>query len=541
MCRIGRSPRSNETLVPAWVRHASRSAGRDVQIGGIRLHVPSSLTIRETEAALAREEARAEAYLQLSAPPFLSSLSPTPTMESRSKPFRGSNKPLPMSPPSEYDSVNSTGPMSGAMHHQFLPPREPSGFSPTTYHTSDYEAIRNLQQKYEAHAKLLEKQGHDMVRMERKLSDLSVWTQEQFRDLIERFSNMSHANSDMFAKQRQLSYDIAKSRLELKNEIKSEIHAMQTEINNLTASFSDLHAKINICLQRLWDNTEETFTEYQRRKNERLEEDLEKMKDQLDYLKQLVIRVRVGLTLAQPNHALSYTPVASEPPTTHGPAPVHAPSPSMGRETIHPAKHTLSKQISTPQFSTKRNASNLTSGILRSASGHAISFRTTKEALDTQDSPADNNRRWGLFGRRRRDASDTSSGKFPWSGRRQKEDDILNNIPPVPSIPMGISRIHNDSKSGDNCDPLINRRIAYPMDNVHPALRAQANERHRYHSPTTDPSAKTSPVEVQYPEGGSLPSISLSSPADARASDSPVEACDPGPPSLRSKEDLSKK
>lgn len=439
-----------------------------------------------------------------------------------------------MSPTSECDPLNSAGLKNGAMHHYPLSPREPPpGVSPSTSHASEHEAIRTLQQKYEAHSKLLKKHGHDMVRLEKKIDDLSIWTQEQFRDLIERFGNMSQANSDMFAKQTQLSYDIAKSRLELKNELKSEIYEMRTEINGLTASFSDLNAKVDICLQRLWDNSDETFTEHQCRKNERMEEDLENVKDQLDYLKQLVIRVRVGLTLAQPNHALSYTPVASQPPIAPGQAPALTASPSMGNETLHPAKRTLTKQISTPQFSTKRSPSKLTSGLLRSASGTASAFKAAKEAIDRQDASADNNRRWGLFKGRRRNASDTSSGtgKFPWSGRRQKEDDI-SNIPPVPSIPKGIARIHSDTKP-DSSNP----RFGYPMDNVHPALRPQGDESYGVYSPTTGPSEKTSPVEVATEEVVSLPSTYVSSPAETRRPDSPVEA---RASRLPTKEDVSK-
>jgi hypothetical protein len=501
----------------------------------------NAFAIKKQQAAAAEAAAAAAAagasVSETPLPP-LSALPSPPKMEKRvissasSRPVLGNNKPLPLSPPSEYDPFTSAGLKKGAMHHYLPSPRHHlPGTSPLNPHLNELETVRTLQQKYEAHSKLLEKHGSELVRLEKKMDDFSAWTQEQFRDVVERFGNMSQANSDMFAKQTQLSYDIAKSRLELKNELKSEIYEMRAEINGLTASFSDLSAKDDICLQRLWNNSDETFIEHQCRKNELVQEDLKRVKNQLDYLKQLVIRVRVGLTIAQPNHALSYTPVATQPPATPGLATGLTPSPSMGREGIHLAKRTLSKQISTPQFSFKRSPnSKLNSGLLRSASGPASAFRAAKEAIDKQDVTAENNKLWGLFNRRHRNASDTSSGKFPWSGRRQKQD-VIAGIPPVPSIPKGIARIHGDTKIGSPVD----LSFGYPMENIHPALRPRALESPDTHRPITGPSEKTSPIEAQKAEVDSLSSTYSSSPAETRAPGSPVVIRDVD---VESKEDI---
>jgi hypothetical protein len=330
---------------------------------------------------------------------------------------------------------------------------------------------------------------------------------------------MSSANSDMFAKQTQLSYDIAKSRLELKTELQSDIYEMRTEINDLTAAFSDMSAKVEICLQRLWDNSDETFTEHQCRKNKLVQEDLDSVKNQLDYLKQLVMRVRIGLTIAQPNHALSYTPDATLRSTTPGrtTGPTH--SLSMVEESNHPANRTLSKQVSTPQLSTTRGSGNKPkSGLLRSASGPASAFKAANETLENQYVTAENNRRWGIFNRRRRKGSDASSNsKFSWSGRRQKDDND-SNIPPVPSIPKGIERIYGNARVGTPINPAF----GYSLENIHPALRPHSEENPDTGSPTTGLSHKTSPVEVQRPEDVSIPSTYFSSPTETRASPSPV-------------------
>lgn len=423
------------------------------------------------------------------------------------------------------------------MHHYLPSPRELSlGLSPTTSsHASDPEAIRTLFQKFEAHVRLLEKQGRDLVRLERKVDELSDWTQEQFADLVARFGNMSQANSDMFAKQTQLSYEIAKSRLDMKSEMKNEIHEMRTEINGLTASFSDLNAKVDICLQRLWDNSDETFVEHQCRRNERVDEDIQDMRNQLDYIRQLVIRVRVGLTLAQPSHALSYTPESQQRPIAN-PAAVLASSPSQD---IHPTKRVLSKQVSTPQFSTKRSPSKLklTSGLLRSASSTASAFKAAKEAIDKRDVSADNSTRWGFFGRRRHDASDASSsnGKPHRSGRRLKEDENTP-IPPVPCIPEGIARIHGDTKANLPVGPLNGQRLSL----IHPVFRP-SNGSPGASSPFLETPEKLSPIlpgesdtafekdalakkdsAAENDEFISLPSTYTSSPAQTRNPPSPT-------------------
>lgn len=530
MCSPGISPRSDETIVPVRVSVSPTEP---------RIGIPGSNNFkvrRKPNLSLPPTALRPSTIRSLSEPSL-----PSPTkMEQRkssapsSIPAWGSNKPLPISPTSEYGPPTGNG--GSAMHHYLPSPRElPLGLSPTaSSNASDPEAIRILCQKLEAHAKLLEKQGRDHARLERKVDELSNWTQEQFTDLVARFGNMSQANSDMFAKQTQLSYEIAKSRLDMKSEMKNELHEMRTEINGLTASFSDLNAKVDICLQRLWDNSDETFVEHQCRRNERVDEDIQDMRNQLDYIRQLVIRVRVGLTLAQPSHALSYTPESQQRPITN-PAAVLA---SSSPQDIHPTKRVLSKQISTPQFSTKRSPSKLklTSGLLRSASTTASAFRAAKEAIDKRDISADNNTRWGFFGRRRHDASDASSSnsKPNRPGRRMKEGEDTP-IPPVPCIPEGIARLHGDTKTSLPVAPQNGHRLSL----IHPLFRPSTDSPGAG-SPFLGTPEKLSPILPDEPDTAieknalakkesaaenddfiSLPSTYASSPAQTRNPPSP--------------------
>lgn len=411
---------------------------------------------------------------------------------------------------------NTTPQNTGAM----LEPRPPrSVVSPG--------AVRSLQQQYELHSALIEKQGNDIARLEKKLEEMSNWLQVQLNDLITRISNLSQSNSDMFAKQTQLSYDLAKTRFGTSCEVKKDVHEMRTEINGLLASFSDLNSKVDICLQRLWDSSEETFLEYQRRVNERLDDDLMDVRDQLYQLKQLVIRLRVGLTIAQPDHALSYI---REPQNRHLAhlAPTLNPSSAPGKENIDPTRRTLIKQKSTPQFSTEHNASKgkLGGGMVRSASAAPCTLKTPNafklakeakakreasagcdkadltggvpqsvpntandpKAIEKRDTSVDGEKRWRLFGLRRRQASVSSgnTGKFPWSGRRQKESNAAS-VPPVPSIPQDILRIHEDSMTSS-----LVRECRLSL--VHPLLRPPVEPSPVTDSPSNGTSEEMSPT-----------------------------------------------
>ncbi|OQE44888.1 hypothetical protein PENCOP_c002G07672 [Penicillium coprophilum] len=246
--------------------------------------------------------------------PRSSSAPPSPPkMVDNSDAPEGNNKPLPVSPPCRYDP-HTPSPRTPSFDKDGV--RNPilgTPFSPTLINSPSNrpslstmkdlpEAVRTLQYQYEATQKRLTTQMDDIHKLEKKIEDFFALTENYIKDQIEaqhkRSSNLSSHLS-------QLKQGTKKTKDEV-DEIKDTIHEMRLEINGLTSTVNDLGAKIDMCLTGIWENTEEPFVAYQRRKNQEIDEDMQDIGDlavnngaQLMFLRQSMIRMQLAFRLLQ--------------------------------------------------------------------------------------------------------------------------------------------------------------------------------------------------------------------------------------------------
>lgn len=468
----------------------------------------------------------------------------------------GRNKPLPMSPASGYgprtpaSHASPASPASAAsikdgMHR---PTQRPVLGSPFALRRSSLtsselpEAVRSLHEKYETDHKRLSKQTEDLHRLEKKVEDYANWIKNELKHQLQQHSDLSGSVN-------QLSFGVSKEMLEFKNEIGGDVHRLRVDVNRLTTSYNELGEKMDKCIAGLWDNTQEPFIVYQRRKNEALERDLDlleseisQVKDENRHLTRLMVRVRMGLTLLDPNNTLSYelvTPDALPPaspsgrervvvtpnaPPATGPVPSGSGNPispgpsSAQKQTSLPrrAKQSLSKKMSTSQISNnKENSKKQNADLPHGTSSISNIIKSKQDAINKEEpSPDANKPRGGLFGPRRRQGESVSSntgGKLR-SASQKKEGDT---VPPVPAIPEGISCFHGNTLTNSRFPPaVIHPLYGEPrsLADIHPALR----DEYRYLFPNENTSGVMSSPTVQGDKETSSLASNTKSPRESR-------------------------
>ncbi|KAJ9491677.1 hypothetical protein VN97_g1605 [Penicillium thymicola] len=277
--------------------------------------------------------------------PRSSSAPPSPPkMADSSNVPEGNNKPLPVSP--YRHDPHTPSPRTPIfkrddMRRPSLSPMErttgasSTAGSPATHRSSltlkDLpEAVRSLQYKYETDLKRLTKKIDDINKLEQKVDHFVTVTQDYIQDQMDaQFERQSEVSLEIANAKR----DAAEAKEQIK-ETKENIHEMRLEINEHTSTVNDLSAKVDMCLTGIYDNTEEPFVVYQRRKNKEIDEDIQDIGDetvqlgaQITYLRQMLIRNQVALRMLQKEHGLEISEDVEN---------VLPPTPLPARDTVPP-------------------------------------------------------------------------------------------------------------------------------------------------------------------------------------------------------------
>ncbi|CAG8901079.1 unnamed protein product [Penicillium nalgiovense] len=329
------------------------------------------------------------------------------------------------------------------------PMEGPSGVSPTTQRSSltvkDLpEAVRSLQYRYETDIFRLSKKIDNLNKLEQKVDDFVTVTRDYFKDQmdaqLERQSEMTFEIAQARADANGTKEQVAELVKELK-EIKEELPEMRAEINELTSTFNDLSAKVDMCLTGIWDNTEEPFVVYQRRKNRELDEDIqdigsqtEDQNRQITFLRRMFIQIQMAFDVLQHEHGIQISEDVKKilPPN---PLPAHDAVPATGTvrslasfgsganppaKTDAPAKAGLSTQTAPPA-----RAATASTTAPASASASATVTPPGSSTAKQSSIPADPRRR----ARRRAPALPLRNRPPPPRPRRS---------PPFPPFPRGF-------------------------------------------------------------------------------------------------------
>ncbi|CAG8903516.1 unnamed protein product [Penicillium egyptiacum] len=435
--------------------------------------------------------------------PRSSSAPPSPPkMDDSSNVPEGNNKPLPVSPSIRHDphtpSPRTPSFRSDGMFRSSLSPMErPSGVSPTTPHRSSLtlkdlpEAVRSLQYRYETDINRLSKKIDNINKLEQKVDDFVTVTRDYFKDQMDA---QRERQSDM-------CFEIAKANdakgqfEELKkhlDEIKEDIPVMRTEINELTSSFNDLSAKVDMCLTGIWDNTEEPFVAYQRRKNREIDEDIqdigsqtEDQNRQITFLRRMFIQIQMAFDVLQHDHGLQVSEDVKKilPPN---PLPAHDTVPttgtlrslaSFGSGAIPPANTDAPAKAASPaQTAPPAKATPTSTTTAASATASA-----------TITPPGSSTAKQSSIPRRSKKKSLKKTSRS--SVAKQTSTNKTEEVPAVPTTPQGI-RVPRDAV----------REVPVPMADIHPLFRPQFNEVNAPGMPgvhqTAEPSGRVSPVET---------------------------------------------
>ncbi|KAJ5497366.1 hypothetical protein N7463_009353 [Penicillium fimorum] len=289
--------------------HSSPSSRRASSIPPVPPLPVSILKTRPGNLSIAEVKPRS-----LSAPPSPPKMEDSPDLPG------GRNKPLPMSPPGKFDphtpSPRTPSFKKDGIRNPILgTPFSPTGVSPATSHRSSFatirdlpETVRTLQYQYEATQKRLATKIDDINRLERKVEDFSTLTENYIKDQMHA---QVERNSDLSFELSKVNREIKKSQDQV-DQVKKSIHEMRLEINGLTSTVTDLSAKVDMCLTGIWENTEEPFVAYQRRKNSEIDEDIQDIGNmgvnhgaQLLFVRQSIIRMQIAFRLLQHENNLN--------------------------------------------------------------------------------------------------------------------------------------------------------------------------------------------------------------------------------------------
>jgi archaellum component FlaC len=358
------------------------------------------------------------------------------------------------------------------------------------------EAVRSLQYRYETDIFRLSKKIENLNKLEQKVDDFVTVTRDYFKDQmdvqLERQAEMTFEIAQARADASGTKEQVAELMKELK-EIKEEIPEMRTEINQLTSSFNDLTAKVDMCLTGIWDNTEEPFVVYQRRKNRELDEDIqdigsqtEDQNRQITFLRRMFIQVQMAFDVLRHEHGIQLSEDVKKilPPN---PLPAHDTVPATGTvrslasfgSGANPAAKTDVAAKAGPPAQTSPPAKATPASTTAPASASASATVTPPGSSTAKQSSIP-----------RRSKKKSSKKNSSSSAAQQTSAAKTEEVPAVPTLPEGI-RVPRDAVS----------ETPVPLADIHPLFRPQFNEVNApgiptAGVPTAEPSGRVSPVEA---------------------------------------------
>lgn len=316
----------------------------------------------------------------------------------------------------------------------------------------------------------------------KKLEDLSIWIGDQLKHQIEGISDLTQAKHELFAKQCEISREMMKFQLDVRLEIgvmerrfsmfeMKLLDELQAEIRALARSYENLCLKTEALVAKHSSDENQKFIEYQQQKNAEIENEIAHLKAQ-QRDKPKVFATALALQRERDSSSGDAESFIKQSGSTT--LPVLPDTPVSSTRTRMPTVETKAPAA------LPRNISMSKKGFLKSTREVSSSPKDNKIGNKTG---SDDAKRWGVgvFGfRRRRDTSDssTSSGKFPWSSRRTKEDSTAihedthssrSSTPPIPPMPRSLIT--------QAVDDIIDRttNTATPS-NIHPALRNSSQQ-----------------------------------------------------------------
>ncbi|CAI7568949.1 unnamed protein product [Penicillium bialowiezense] len=290
-----------------------------------------------------------------------------------------------------------------------LPPPTPSQPSPpSSYPTTTMtdNRLQELEQKCEALSELCKKQASEIARlnvetknMQQQIDTCSSWAQE-------------------------------------------ELDKISSRLDAAVSTQDDLSAKLNFCLPRIWNKNGTCFVEEERRQTALLEEALEELQKEQAAQRILLLRLKIGLTIAYPDHPLSLHRVAQEdemaPGITTPGVPPFLPVLSSAQKRIPPISPTA------PAAPALANQKSVHLSLKRGAS------RPIMEANERSVVSEEPNKRWNFgFRPRRSTAPSSSSSPLAESESRQRQG----------------------SETASPIDP----KYGNPVATIHPAFRSASN------------------------------------------------------------------
>ncbi|KAJ5184266.1 hypothetical protein N7492_001882 [Penicillium capsulatum] len=311
----------------------------------------------------------------------------------------------------------------------------------------------------------------------KKLEDLSAWIGDQLKNQIEGISDLGRANSDLFAKQCQISREMMKFQLDMRLDIgvmekrltdfeSKLLDGLQNEVRQLARSFEELNHRTEALIAKYSSSDNQSFIELQRQKNAEIEREIAHVKGQ-----------QVALAAIAPFHAQSIHQMQPRPSesSTGSAEPLIRQAEMLSSVPHFPVAPTpagpLLESKSVAVF--PRSVSLTRKGLLKGIKDMASTSPESKERVQDKAKTTDDSKKWNVFGfRRRRDPNEPpgSTTKFPWSSSRRAKDIPMvdeprssrSSSPPVPAILRNIPsslEIHRIDRS-----------------NVHPALRSTLQE-----------------------------------------------------------------
>lgn len=319
----------------------------------------------------------------------------------------------------------------------------------------------------------------------KKLEDLSSWIGDQLKNQIEGISDLGRTNSDLFAKQCQLSREMMKFQLDIRLDIgvmekrlsdleSGLLDRLESEVRALARSQEELNHRTEALIAKYSSDDNQSFIELQRQKNAEIESEIAHMKAQQTPL------AAIAPFHSHPLHHIRPRPsdssIGSTEPLIRQAAllPPLPQSPQMALVPLPPTRaQIVPENKPAPVF--PRSVSLSKKGFLKGIKDMASTSPESKEKTLEKAKSTEDPKKWNVFGfRRRRDQGETpsskNSSKFPWSSPHRGKD--------VPTI-GGLS----NSRSSSPPLPPILRNISSPINfrandesNVHPAFRGALRE-----------------------------------------------------------------
>lgn len=355
-----------------------------------------------------------------------------------------------------------------------------------------------------------------MQNLDKKFDELSTWIGDQLKNTADSITELARTNSDLVARQFEISKEMMKFQLDVRTEIgvmerrlnifeMKVMDEVQAELRTLARGQDEFSRKTDELYAKLVSQSEDTqkYIEDMRRKIEQIEEDVEELKTKGVPPEILALENKVadlqrifGTTHSQngveDQNAQPLTPVSVE-----APAQVQAPERQSESSTCsteptiqQPSGATCESEVglltpalpahkSSPlprvtHFTQPKSTNVFPRSVSLSKKGFLKNMKdvvpTTQDSKDSEKektpentSPHDDNKKWNVFGfRRRRELSDSAgssstSSKFTWPTARRVKDTTntttngtsssRSSTPPVPPIPRIIPQTTDKTTS----------------------------------------------------------------------------------------------